>query len=283
MEIVADQKCETGECPVWLEREQALYWADIPRGLMYRFDPASRATEQVWEGQQLGGLVVQADGSLLQFLEEGHIQIWRDGKTIPVIHHLESEQGTRFNDARADPIGRILAGTMPGPDGNARLYRIDVDGTPTVLLHDVGQSNGIVFSRDGEFVFHTDTKAKTITRYRYDLATGTIDSPKVVVHVQEPEQVPDGLSIDAIEMLWSARWGGSCLVWHAGNGIERERLAVPTPQVSSCAFGGPDLRDLYITTAGGHQGDLLGPNAGCLFRTPAPVPGLPVHLSRILL
>lgn len=283
MEIVADFACQTGECPVWHPLENALYWSDIPRGKMYRYDPAFLRSEEVFSGDQLGALIVQDDGSILQFLEEGRVQIWRNGAIEIVSEHIAGEEGTRFNDAVADARGRALAGTMPSPNGKARLFRFDLDGRATVLLDDVGQANGIAFGSDGSKLYFTDTKRGTITCYDYDLERGELSNPHVVVTVEEEDSVPDGLALNAEGDLLSARWGGGCFVRYSVEGIEIERIQVPARQVSSLAFGGSDFRDLYITTAGGHERDQRGPSAGALFRTRVDQPGCHAYLSQIRL
>jgi sugar lactone lactonase YvrE len=262
--------------------EQALYWVDIPRGLMFRFDPATGAAEQVCEaGQQLGGLVVQEDGSLLQFLERGRVQIWRAGEVEVVCDEIPREEGCRFNDAATDPRGRVLAGTMPGPDGTARLYRFDRDGSWELLVDDLGQSNGMEFIAGGTAFYHTDTKAKTISRFEYELTSGSLGERQVVVRVDSGDAVPDGLVVDAAGTLMSAQWGGSAIVCYSDGGAQRGRMEFPTPQVSSLAFGGRDYTDLYVTTAGGDERQRYGPAAGGLFRLPSAVRGCGPPLARV--
>lgn len=272
MENVADLHLKNAECPVWHPIENALYWADIPNGHMYRFDPAVGRSERVWEGRPLGALVVQKDGSLLQFLDEGRVQIWRAGEVSVVCESMPEVAGTRFNDGLADPQGRVLAGTMPDDQGRSRLFRFALDGSYEVLLSNMGQSNGLCFDNTARFLYVTDTKKKTITRFVYgDLLT----QPKIVVRV-ESEGKPDGLAMDSDGRLWSAHWGGSCVVIYDSFGGEVERVELQTPKVSSVAFGGPELRDVYVTTASSEDG-----SGGALFRMRSEVAGKPVFLGQL--
>ena len=175
LERVADTRCRTGEGPLWHEREQRLYWVDIPEGRLYRYDPAAGAHEQVFQGEPIGGFTVQADGSLLLFMARGAIAVWREGQPLcPVVEEIPVERESRFNDVVADPEGRVFCGTMPGPDGGGRLYRLDRDGTLTELLDGVGLPNGMDFSPDGRLLYFVDSKAGTIWRFDYDRATGEL-------------------------------------------------------------------------------------------------------------
>jgi sugar lactone lactonase YvrE len=247
---------------------------------MFRYDPATGKSEQVFEGSQVGGLVVQEDGSILQLMQEGRVQIWRGGKVTTVCESIEAERETRFNDATADPSGQVLAGTMPDPQGRARLYRFDLQGKPKLLLDDVGQSNGMAFTLDRQSLFHTDTKRKQIRRYRYGEA---LSDGEVIVTVSQDEVVPDGLTMDSKGTLLSAQWGGSCVACYRQDGSSIGKIPLPTPQVSSVAFGGEDYSELYVTTAGGQDRAKYGPEAGALFRVKATVTGIQPLLSRIQL
>src|SRR5215831_17419022 len=112
-ELVADHACVVGEGPLWHPDERRLYWVDIGRGRLFRYDPATSGHEMVYEGEAVGGFTVQADGALLLFMARGAVKIWRDGQLTTVIDELPDERTTRFNDVIADPAGRVFCGTMP--------------------------------------------------------------------------------------------------------------------------------------------------------------------------
>jgi D-xylono/L-arabinono-1,4-lactonase len=278
--VVADFACQTGEAPLWHPDEQALYWVDIPCGRMHRFDPATGRAETVHEHGTIGALTLQADGSLLLLGADGRVDGWREGACENLIETIPEAVGTRFNDAIADRSGRVVAGTMPLADRQSHLLRIDKHCSLTVLDADLGLSNGMAFSLDDRELYHSDTKRATVRRYPYE--DSHLGVGKLVVKAAKEEGAPDGLSIDEDGYLWSARWGGSCVIRHSPDGWEVSRIELPTPNVSSVAFGGPDLRDLYITTAGGDDRAKNGPLAGALFRVRVEPEGRPHHRSRLI-
>ena len=281
-ERVADTRCRTGEGPLWHEQERRLYWVDIPEGRLYRCDPASGAHEQVFQGEPIGGFTVQADGSLLLFMARGAVAVWRPDQPLsPVVEEIPLERESRFNDVVADPEGRVFCGTMPGPDGGGRLYRLDRDGTLTELLDGVGLPNGMDFSPDGRFLYFVDSAAGTVWRFDYDRGTGELSERRVFADTAGREGAPDGLAVDAEGGVWCALWGGGCLVRYRPDGGEDRRVELPARKVSSAAFGGPALDELYVTTAGGDDREAEGPGAGALFRLRPGLPGRPPFPSRI--
>jgi D-xylonolactonase len=289
-EMIADYACQTGEKPVWHPLERRLYWTDIPAGRLYRYDPASGQHEQVYQGRPVGGFTVQADGSLLLFQDRGTVVTWRDGRVErTIIDEVPADRNTRFNDVAADPEGRVFCGTISEKDSagkilrHARLYLLQRDGSLTQLLDNVITSNGIGFTPDERSMYYTDTGVRTIWRFDYDRATGSISNQQPFVRVPEDEQEgkPDGLTMDSQGRVWSARWGGGCVVCYSPDGHEQQRIRLPTGQVSCPTFGGPELAELYITTAGGHDKPKHGPLAGALFRVPGVARGVPEYLSRI--
>ncbi len=279
--LIADYQCITGEGPLWHPEEGRLYWVDIPAGRMFRFDPATGEHEQCYEGPPVGGFTLQADGKLLLFMDKGAVRVWQDGFRETIIEGIEQESDSRFNDVIADPEGRVFCGTMATKDHPGRLYRLDPDGTLTVVLDAVGVSNGLGFTPDLRQVYYTDSRDRTISLFDYDRATGEIDNRRVFVTVPEGEGVPDGMTVDAEGYIWSARWGGSCLVRYAPDGSEVQRVTFPAKNVSCPTFGGPDYTDLYVTTAGGHNKAENGSGAGALFRLDPGVQGVPEFRSRV--
>jgi sugar lactone lactonase YvrE len=282
-DLIADYGCETTEGPLWHEDLQALFWLDIPAGRLYRFDPARGGHRLVLERGQIGGFTIQADGSLLLFGDRGTIFTWdpETGETQTIVEEIAAERGSRFNDVIADPEGRVFAGTILDGERPGRLYRLDRDGSLTVVLDDAGISNGMGFTPALDAFYHTNTTTRTITRYSYDRLTGEIGDGRAIVAVPVGEGVPDGMAVDEAGNLWSARWDGGALYHYAPDGSILGSIPFPAKKVSSLTFGGPTWRDVYVTCAGGPDKASEGSGAGALFRTSLGVAGRPPFRSRI--
>jgi len=282
-ELIADYRCNVGENPLWHPDEQRVYWCDIPTGRIFRYSPATGVHEQCYQGEVVGGFTVQADGALLLFMARGAVKIWREGQLTTVLEDIPDERESRFNDVIADPEGRVFCGTMPSPGRLGRLYRLAPDGSIVKVLEEIGTSNGMGFTPDRKQMYYTDTREREIYRFDYERATGEISNRRVFVRVPPGEGGPDGMTVDAEGYVWSARWGGGCLVRYSPDGEEERRIAFPARKVSSVIFGGPDYTDIYVTTAGGQNKEEEGEGAGALFHINLGIRGLPEFRSRIAL
>jgi D-xylonolactonase len=281
-ELIADYKNHVGEGPMWHPIEKRLYWSDIPQGRLFRYDPETGEHEQFYQGtSSIGGYTIQEDGSFLLFMDRGAVAVLRDGRLDYLIDEIPEERDKRFNDVIADPSGRVFCGTMPDNDGSARLYRLDTDGTLTKLLDGIGLSNGLGFTPDRTRMYYTDSYARKICLFDYDQETGDITNQRVFVETQG-EGIPDGMTVDADGYVWSARAGGSALVRYTPEGVQDLSVTFPAKMVSSCAFGGRDMDELYVTTIGGDDRAEHGPGAGGLFRLRPGVKGVPDFFSRIM-
>ncbi|MCC6168536.1 MAG: SMP-30/gluconolactonase/LRE family protein [Caldilineaceae bacterium] len=280
-ELIADYQCVTGEGPLWHPTEQRVYWADIPQGRLFRYDPKTGAHEQCYSGEVVGGFTIQDDGALLLFMARGAVKIWRDGQLETILEEIPDERETRFNDVFADPEGRVFCGTMPTKERLGRLYRLDPDRKLTLLLEGIGTSNGMGLTLDHKQLYYTDSSAKKIYLFDYDRGSGAISNQRVFVDSGDEEGVPDGMTVDAEGYVWSARWDGYRLTRYAPDGSEERRVLFPAKKVSSVTFGGPDYMDMYVTTAGGNNKVENGPGAGALFRLRLGIQGLPEFPSRI--
>jgi D-xylonolactonase len=248
--VVADTECHTGEGPLWHPDEGRLYWCDIPRGRLFRYDPRTDTHERCYEADgPIGGFTIQSDGALLLFGARGRVWTWDDGVTDTVVESVDGEAGSRFNDVIADPEGRVFCGTMPTDDRAGRLYRLDTDGSVVELRDDVGLPNGLGFTPDRGSLYFTDSERTEVLRYDYDAATGEIRDPETVVDLSGEAGIPDGMTVDREGNVWSARWDGGCLVGYRPDGREFRRVEFPARKVSSVTFGGGEYRDAYVTTA----------------------------------
>src|SRR6478609_7240775 len=281
--LVADTTCKTGEGPMWHEVEAKVYWVDIPNGQILRYDPETGEYGEVYKStEMIGGYTFQEDGGLLLFQDNGAIRLLKDGVVTDVVPEIEEERGGRFNDVIADPEGRVFCGTMPIGDRPGKLYRLDLDGSLAVVFEDAGLSNGLGFTPDLEYLYHSDSSDnRIITKSKYNRATGELTDRRFFFHPGDNEGLPDGMTVDLEGYVWSAQWDGSALIRIAPEGNEVHRIPFPAKKVSSIIFGGDDYRDAYVTTANVNGREDEGPGAGALFRVNLGVKGRPEFQSRI--
>ena len=220
-ELVADYENHVGEGPLWHPLEKKLYWVDIPQGRIFRLDPSTGEHEQFYKGPPIGGFTIQEDGSLLLFMDRGAIALLRDGRLDYITNEIPEERGTRFNDVIADPAGRVFCGTMPSATGPARLYRLDADGAISVVLDDIGLSNGMGFTLDRKQMYYTDSYALKIYIFDYEVETGAISNQRVFVETPDGQGLPDGMTVDSEGYVWSARAGGWALHRYTPGGLKR--------------------------------------------------------------
>lgn len=282
-EIIADYQCVTGEGPLWHPMDNCVYWVDIPTGRMFRYQVGTGTHEQFYQGDVVGGFTIQQDGSLLLFMAKGAVKIWRSSSLHTVIEEIPDESNSRFNDVIAGPEGRVYCGTMSSPKHKGRLYRLDTDGKLTKLLEGIGTSNGMGFTPDGKQMYYTDSREREIYLFDYERSTGALTNQRVFLKVPEGEGVPDGMTVDSMGYVWSARWDGACVVRYSPEGREVERVSFPAKKVSSITFGGEEYQTAYVTTAGGKNKGAEGQGAGALFRFEAKVPGVPEFFSNVRL
>lgn len=282
-ERIAATACVTGENPLWHPDERAVYWTDIPSGVIYRQAWGAQSYEAVYHGDVVGGFTLQADGALLLFGAGGKIQRLHGADLTTVLPNITAELGTRFNDVIADPAGRVFCGTMPTKARSGRLYRLETDLTLTQVVDHVRISNGLGFTPDRKQVYYTDSDpARTIYRFSYDETTGALTDQTPWVVIKHGDAVPDGLTVDAEGCVWSAQWDGGCVIRYDPDGREMRRIEVPgARKVSNVTFGGDDYKTMILTTAGGDDKSMNGVNAGALFAVDAGVGGVAEFRSRI--
>lgn len=280
--VVADYGHRVGENPLWDSDGEFLYWCGIYEGGLYRYDPAADAHHQVYAGDPIGGFTLQSDGSVLLFQADGAVRVLAVGEgTAETVIPAGGTVDARFNDVVADPRGRVLCGTYPQDGRLGTLYRLDRDGSLTPLVERVALSNGLGFSPDCRTLYYAESEARTIHRFDYDEETGDLSAGRPFVELGDLDAKPDGLTVDAGGDVWVAHADGGRVVRYSPDGHERGHLSVPTPFVSSVAFGDPDLDALYVTTGGGDErssGDSL---AGALFRAEPDATGREPFRSRI--
>lgn len=282
--VLVDLPCQTGEGPLWHPDERALFWLDIPSGRLFRYDPVTGVNDIVFEYDgEIGGMTLQENGALLLFCTAGRVLHWLSGAVTTVVDGIPAERDSRFNDVIADPVGRVYCGTMPKPGGMAALYRLDPDGSITLIYDDIAQANGMGFTARGTEMFLTDTKFRAIYRMDYDEATGELANRQAIIRTPEDNGAPDGMAVDTEDMIWSARYGGSALFRYSAAGELVGRVQMPVKNVTSLTFGGDGYDTAYVTTATGAtgRGREVGALAGSLFGIDLGVRGKQAYRSRI--
>lgn len=292
-EQVVDIECETGEGPLWHPKDEHLYWCDIPRGRVYRFDPATGEHEKVYSDnrERIGGFTIQRDGSLLLFQEAGAVRrLSRDDwSTETAVAPDPDRFHERFNDVIADPQGRVFAGVMPDTERDlpGQLYRLDTDGTFTLVRESCVLPNGMGFTPDLSQLYFTDTcevdptQPGYIYRYEYDRASGSLSDPEVFVEASNIDGYPDGMTVDSEGHVWSAFWDGGALHRFTPDGTHERSVAFDPRKVSSLTVAGDDYDTAYVTTACVETRETEGPGAGCLYRVDLGVTGRPECRSAV--
>lgn len=281
-EVITDVRAVLGEGPVWDVRNGHLYWVDIEGQCFYEYEPAEGALRVHEAGQRIGAVVPCQSGGFLAAMEHGlylydaQSGIWSEWKDTE-----RERTDNRFNDGKCDARGRLWAGTMSlhGQERQGSLYRFDANGSANLMETGIGISNGLAWSLDNKLFYYIDSNARCVAAYDYDVSQGSISGRRVVLEIPQEAGSPDGMSIDSEGMLWIAHWGGYKVARiHPETGKILQELRLPAPLVTSCCFGGPELDELYITTARvGLSDEVLReyPLSGALFKVKPGVKGLP--------
>ena len=284
VELVLDAKARLGEGAVWDARRQLLYWVDIEGYAVHAFDPATGQDRSYALGDSVGTVVPRAKGGVALTLGRAFATLDLETRRLSVLAEPDEEKarrGNRFNDGKCDPRGRFWAGTMAVSEAPAAggLYRLDPDGSVHRMLERVSISNGIVWSLERDLMYYIDTPTREIAVFDYDDATGAIANRRVAARFPAGHGWPDGMTMDAEGLLWVAEWDGACVSrWDPATGKLVRRIKIPVRRVTSCAFGGPDLEELYVTTAWSRLDPdqrRAQPQAGGLFRVRPGVKGVP--------
>jgi sugar lactone lactonase YvrE len=279
-ELLVRHDAYVGEGPVWDPRIGRLLWVDIPNGRVFLTDPDAGATVERRLPLAVGIVLPRASGGYVAALQDGFYALSDEGEPELIAPVEATDPSTRFNDGETDPQGRFWAGTMGwhAEPGRGSLYRLDPDGRVTRMLHGVSISNGLGWSPDGRTMYYVDTPTCRVDRFEFDPLTGDIADRREFVTIREGGGRPDGLTVDSEGALWVATWPGHGVHRYLPDGTLDAVLPLPVSNVSSCELGGPDLRDLYVTTAWellSEEEHAAQPLAGSLFRARVEVPGRP--------
>jgi sugar lactone lactonase YvrE len=270
-----------GESPCWVARTGHLYWVDLRAPALHRLEPVAGAITTWPMPELIGAVASRASGGVIVALKHGVHAFDPDTASLDLIATLEAGSDEhRLNDAKCDRRGRMFCGSMwdYGAQSTGALYRIEADCTVTKIRGAVTVPNAIAFSPDGRRIYFADTRKGAIECADYDASTGEVGTWQVFAEAAAAPGRPDGATVDAEGFLWNARYQGSCLARFAPDGSLDRIVHLPVSQPTSCAFGGPDLGTLYVTTARQKlDATQLAsePLAGSLFALDAGVAGLP--------
>lgn len=243
-----------GEGPLWDAVERVLYWVDIKRREIHRFDPASGRDERWTVAEEVGALAVRVRGGLVVALRSGfHFFDPGSGRTTPIVLPEPGQPGNRFNDGKPDRQGRFWVGSMD--DGETKpsgsLYRLDPDLSCHRVIDGIVVSNALCWSPDGRTMYHADSYQRIVWAWDFDPEQGTVADRRTFFEVRrgEGEGAPDGATVDAEGFVWIAHWGGWRLSRVDPAGRVERVVPLPVRQPTCPAFGGPDLDRLYVTSA----------------------------------
>jgi sugar lactone lactonase YvrE len=276
-----DLQAALGECPLWSVAEQVLYFVDIKRCRIHRFDPVTGALGTMELPEEVGCIGLAEGGGFIAGLRSGLWLLDQDGAPRKkLVDNPEDQAVSRFNDGGVDPAGRFIAGTVDETreKGIASLYRYDSSGL-TRLADGLLTSNGVAFSPDGKRLYHSDTLRYTLYTYDYDLEAGMATNRQVFASFgsENDKGRPDGGAVDAEGCYWTALFEGGRVQRYAPDGTLMAEYPVPAKCPTMIAFGGPDLKTLYCTSASiGRPEDELSqyPLSGALFSMRTDVAGL---------
>jgi len=275
-----------GEGAVWHASHKAVYWNDINRFLIHRFTPANRCVRTWFFDEPVTALTLTDQPGVLAVVLGSSVILWEPDTDVrhDPIFLLEGWPKVRLNDARVDPRGALWMGSMRNnvnSDGSAgaaggqdgALFRLDPDGKVTIWRQEIGISNTLAWSPDCRHFYFGDTLANVIREYDYDPVTGAIANERPFLE-GFARGLPDGSTVDAEGYLWNCRFFGGCIVRVAPDGKIDRVVEMPVKNITTCTFGGPDRKTLYVTTAKieAPAGDRL---AGGLFAMVTDVAGQP--------
>jgi len=284
LEIAYDQPMQLGECPLWHPDEAALYWVDISAMQVHRLRPGD-GKHAMWQlNAEPGCIGRHASGGLIVAMRTGLARLNTDsGEFTQIADAPYDTATTRFNDGRCDAAGRFWAGTIyePRDHAGAQLYAVEKNivrpaGNPVTV------SNGLGFSGDSRTVYHSDTTAHRICSYEFDLATGKIGEGRVLKQFAMDKNAPDyggrpdGAAVDSEDAYWCAMYEGGRLLRLSPAGEVLQEVILPVRCPTMMAFGGPDLRTLYITSVREKRSAAeleKYPSSGCILSLRVDVPG----------
>ena len=284
--LVWNLEAELGEGPVWVERDQALWFVDIKKHEIHRFDPASGNRNSWTAPEQVGFIFPAEGGGFVAGLQSGLYRFDEESGAFGLIVEVEPDKPhNRLNDGVVDPSGRLWFGTMDDGERakSGAFYCFDRDRLTRTALDGIAITNGPAVSPDGRLLYFVDTRGGTIGCA--DIAAdGSLGSPRRLAKIDPKEGHPDGPAIDSEGCVWISLYAGWEARRYSPEGDLVERVRFPVSNITKIAFGGPDLRTAFATTARQMlSADAIAkqPGIGGLFEFQVAVPGVPCPLIRL--
>lgn len=285
-ECVWDAHALLGEGPLWSARDEALYWVDILGHRLHRY--AIGEGQRTWQfDEEVSAIAERADGKGLIVTRRHSFASFdpRSGEMTKLADIENDIPGNRFNDGKCDSLGRFWAGTMDFDceRTTGSLYRLSPDLSCTRIDSNYIVTNGPAWSADNKTLYHNDSVNGRVYAFDFDLESGTVSNKRVFLQFGKEDGSPDGMTTDAEGGLWIAHWGASKVTRHAPDGKVLQTIMLPCSQITSCAFGGPGLTTLFVTSAAnGLSREQLEqePLAGGLFALNLDIAGFPANQFR---
>ncbi len=284
--IVHDERMLVGESAVWHAVESALYWVDIDGKSVHRLHPSSGKYSRWNTDTEPSAIAVDLDNNLVLATRAGFVYLnTTTGDIDDIVAAPYDTSIVRFNDGRTDPAGRFWVGTMyePRDQQKAEMYVLDKGELRLAWAGGMTNSNGLSFSPDGKTMYHSDTTSHRVDAYDYDVKTGTASNRRNLVTFSDDKKAadyggrPDGAAVDSEGNYWSAMFEGGRIVKLSPTGELLQEIELPVRCPTSVAFGGPDLRTLFVTSASkGRSNDELAkyPHSGKVLAFTVDVPGI---------
>lgn len=283
-EMVLRQNALLGECPVWDERQNHLYWVDILSGNLFRYEPRQGKNFAYDIGEHIGSFALREKEGAVLALKSGFAYFDFQSNRVEQIMNPESHLSNhRFNDGKCDPAGRFWAGTLSYDvaEGAGSLYMLNPGNQIETKLKDLTIPNGMAWDTGRNAFYFIDSPDRKIYRFEFNHSSGEIANRSVLFEFPSSGSLPDGMTIDSDGHLWVALYNGYKVVRINPDSAEIVfEVNLPVPKVTSCTFGGRNLNELYITTAREHMTEneiANAPLSGALFKAVLPFRGIKTH------
>lgn len=283
VEVALEAASELAESPWWDTERAQLLWVDIPKGEIHHFDPVSGSDDSISVGQPVGTVVGRRSGGVVCAVRDGIGFANLETGAFELVVPIESDRpGNRMNDGACDSAGRLWVGTMDTglTPGAGSLYRVSADLTASSMISPVSISNGLDWSPDGRTLYYIDSLTRQIEAWDFESSIGALDNRRTLAKTPGIVATPDGMAVDAEGTLWVAMWDGGSVLRYSPQGELLTVIDLPVTRVTSVAFGGARLDQLFITSArAGLTPDQLDhePLAGSIFVIDPQVTGLAPH------